>query len=647
MMTCPPLARNAALLSLLTAALAAAAQPQRTVTQAELLARVVDVDRLARPPAPEERAETVVVARGRGIRAGADGWETLANIESPGAVTRIWVDKPEGALQFVIDGRAIVECEMSAFFDGGVEPLGEPFTYRLAAGGAAVSYFPIGFASTCALRVRDFPGACEIDFTTFGRDVAVEPFAPSLSAETQEALEQTAARLKDGLAEQQVAREHKLSSIATQQDVKAGQALAETIERPGTIRWLAVALTDRAEPREAYAFHRCILRITFDGQSQPAVEAPLSAFFGSGFERNPLEALPAGTERLSSMPSDSPMGTSTMYCALPMPFAKSARIEIENGTRRKIGLMLYLRVDREAPPPGALRFHARFRRGSPLRDAEIELLDVRGRGRWVGATLLVDSPVTDWWGDGGIRVALDGRKPAQPPADLAAWLGTAMPPAPGARALHGVGAAAPYGKSTAYRWMLGDNVPFHRSLRVALGRPAAAAHADLYLGAVAYWYADPGAKSAYAALTDDDLKVPPLRVPGAVEIEGNVAGEGWGHVLQQRQLGAVELSGEAAASVNSGQTVRITLPCKRAGRYRLSLRVPPGRSFQPIEVSLDGGRRIGAATYARREDGIHFVGEVDLVAGQNTLVVTCPRNALLDCWVLEPVEPASRPLHSP
>ncbi|MEP0845265.1 MAG: DUF2961 domain-containing protein [Phycisphaerae bacterium] len=647
MIHCRPLGRSAALLGLLSAALASAAHAQRTISQAELLARVVDLDRLARPPAADERAGTVVVARGREISAGADGWETLANIDAPGAITRIWVDKPEGSLQLTIDGQPTLECDMTAFFDGGVEPFGEPFTYRLAAGGAAVSYFPISFASRCSLRTRGFPGTCEIDFTTFGKDDAVEPFTPSLSAEAHEALERAAATLKDGLAEQHIAREHKLSSIATRKDVKAGQSLTETIDRPGTIRWLAVALTDRAEPREAYALHRCVLRIHFDGQAQPAVEAPLSAFFGSGFERNPLAALPAGTERLSSMPSDSPMGTSMMYCALPMPFAKSARIEIENRTRRKIGLLLYLRVERDAPPPNALRFHAQFRRASPLRAAELELLDVRGRGRWIGATLLVDSPVTEWWGDGGMRVALDGGKPARSPADLAAWLGTATPPAPGTHGLHGVGAAAPYGKSTAYRWMVGDNVPFHRALRVTLGRPAAAEHADLYLGAVTYWYADADTTIAYAALTDEELKVPPLRVPGAVEIEGNIAGEGWGHVIQQRQLGAVELSGEAAASVNSGQTVRIALPCKQTGHYRVSLRVPPGRSFQPIAVSLEGGPPIGAATYSRREDGIHYIGEVDLAAGQNTLVVTCPRNVLLDCWVLEPVGADSRPVQAP
>lgn len=617
----------------LTLAAGAAPAAARTITQAELLTRLVDLDWLTRAPAPGERSGAVYCpARDE---AGEPAWARLARIEGAGVLTRIWAESAEGEIRFVLDGSEVLTASLKDFFAGAVEPFGEPLTYRLSNDGGGVSYFPIGFSSSCELHGR-LRGAFQVDYTTFDPADSVEPFRPQLSPPAAEALEEVARQLTEGIRERDLHKRYRLIPIASQQELRRDQALTETVEGAGTIRALHISITDRFEPREPYALHKCVLRIYFDGQQQPAVEAPLAAFFGAGFERYAVSGLAAGTNRWSELPSGNPLESWLMYCLWPMPFSDGARIELVNHNRRQIGFLLYLLVERGEVRPRTLRFHARFRREYPWRGGDFTALQAGGRGRFVGWTLLTDTPTTAWWGAGGVAFELDGRQEPVVIRDLAAVLGNQAPLVPLARALHGTGRAAPYGKSAAYRWFTADSVSFQRSIRVALRRPDAAA-ADTYIGGVAYWYAERGSQDRSGRLEADALAVPPLRIPGAVEIEGAIPGEGWGNVLAQRHAGPVELSGEAAASIMTTQPVRITLTCERGGRYLLKLRVHPTRSFQTIEVRGPAGELLGTVPYRRTEDGIHTVGEVRLDAGENVLTVTCSRSTILDCWILEPL----------
>ena len=75
----------------------------------------------------------------------------------------------------------------------------------------------------------------------------------------------------------------------------------------------------KIEPANAAALKCLWIRITWDGEKAPAVECPLGAFFGNELGYHPARTLMLGT---------SPDGT--MYCYWPMPFWKSAKIELEN-----------------------------------------------------------------------------------------------------------------------------------------------------------------------------------------------------------------------------------------------------------------------------------------------------------------------------
>lgn len=656
---------------LLVAALAPAAAAAERFTQADLLRRVVDLDQLTLPAPAGERSglfssydrAAATVEDGRFVRWDAnddasqflrsvDGWDVLAEMDGPGCVTRLWTSDPRGTIRIEIDGRTVIESAFEKLFDGSTPPLAEPLAYRTAPAGGCNLYFPIGYTGSCRISTRDFRSAYQVDYTSFAPGTRVDSFSPQLDDAAEAALKDVTRILTLGTDEKTVIGRRKAMTLAAQQDLKPGEKFGDAVPKGGTLRLLYVGLTDRADPVEAYAWRHCVLRIWWDGEPHPSVEAPLCDFFGSGFDRVPFRSLPIGTDQWSELLGGFTARQTFMYCYFPMPFTAGMRIEVENLSRSRLGLMLYARIERTDPPEGSLRFRARFRAERPCKVFDYAVLDAEGPGRFVGCVLNVDTPRSDWWGDGDHKVWIDDERypafPTLPGTGTADFLGDAPPLNLFQRPLHGVTRTASYGKSSGYRWMLGDSLTFHRAIEVRLENwHLEESHQDVDYGTMAYWYSRAASKtSLFRPLTRDELACAGFRLHGSVEIEGNVLGEDWGNVIKQRDAG-VELSGEACVSISAADAVRIRIPGTRAGQARLKLRVHPRRPFETIEVADAGGAAIGTVRFARAPDGVYLVGPIDLADGETIVQVRCAKPAQLDCWVIEPAADAGRERRGP
>jgi Protein of unknown function (DUF2961) len=640
----------------------AAAQDASAITQADWLNRLIDLDRLTRPPAEGERSlvfssfdrRSQIVADGRYaqwdagndkgqfLKKSADGWDVLAECSGPGAITRLLTSDLSGRIRIVLDGREAFDAPLAEFFGGSVEPLGEPLTCVLPNRGGGVCYFPIAFAKSCVVQTREFSGAYQVDCAMLPATTAVRRFSTELDEAAQKSLQTVVAALKRGLSEKQFLR-GKTGTIAAQPEKPLGpkDRLSESYDKPGTLRALYVSLTDRVEPRELLALHNMLLRIWFDGARRPQVEAPLADFFGSGFERNAYRGLVMGTDTLLEMPFEHPNESWFMYCLFPMPFQRSMRIEIENrnDARKGIGVMLYMRVDLAAPAADALQFHAHYRGESPCSKFDYPVLESSGPGRYVGTVLNVIAPRAEWWGEGDHKAWIDGEAfPSIWGTSTADYFGFAPGAAASSRALGGATSLAPFGRNSAYRWHVSDDIVFHKSIKLAIENAQPGAAQDAGYASVAYWYAPGDARHFFTPLKDADLRVPDLKIPGAVEIEGSISGTDWGTELKQRDETGVEYSGRAAVRIAASQPVRAALKAPRAGRYRLQLRAVTGQSFETISVSRDG-KEIGVVKYSRQARGTYDVAELDLAAGETPLQLQCSKPAVLDCWILTPVEP--------
>ncbi|TWT40324.1 hypothetical protein RAS1_40320 [Phycisphaerae bacterium RAS1] len=622
------------------------------ISQAALLRRIADFDRLMTPPPVGEQARVFGGDGAAASGSAGDGWTIAARIDGPGAMTHLWVaDSASAEIRIAIDGATVVEGPAGRLVDGSLAPLAPPFCVA-SPGGGAWCRFPLGFSKSCEVSFRRLKGAYSVGAVQFAPGTAVEPFRRPLSEEAEAArreigrlLEESqptsmpadAADLLQSPVEDHVLRNRRTYAVASQKSVGAGESMGETLEKAGVVRALYVALTDRSNPRALYALHRCTIRIHSDGRSRADVECPLIDFFGAAFDYAPYNSLPMGTQRYLNVPlPERRIGQDYyLYCYYPIPFSKGAALEIHNGGDESIGLMVYLRVDRAAPPEGALRFRAGFRREDPCNSAEFTAIETSGRGRLVGCTLGVDCPREAWWGAGAVLATADRGAPLRLGSDIAAYFGDAAPLRAWSGALAGVTRHGAYGKQGAFRWHIGDDIPFQKSLRLSFGNRQDGGRQDVFYSAVVYWYGEPEGATP-KALRGEDLAVWPLRIPNAVEIEGRVSGEDWGAILSQKNVPDMELSGGGAVALKENVKVTVTVPAKRAGEHRVKLRVRPRRPFGTIEVSSAAGDVIGRAVYERTSDGVYDIGILTLKEGLNELGVQSDALVLLDCWILEP-----------
>jgi hypothetical protein len=104
-----------------------------------------------------------------------------------------------------------------------------------------------------------------------------------------------------------------------------GRARLVELKGAGSITGLQISI----EPLNEETLFQTWLKITWDGQSPAQVEAPLGAFFGAN--RKTLDASYSAL-LLGYAPS-------SMYCYFPMPYWRSAKIELENRGQQDIKLV--------------------------------------------------------------------------------------------------------------------------------------------------------------------------------------------------------------------------------------------------------------------------------------------------------------------
>ena len=207
-----------------------------------------------------------------------------------------------------------------------------------------------------------------------------------------------------------------------------------------------------------------LLRMYWDGRERPAVEAPLGDFFASCFgQRREVTSLPVV------------VNDGTAYnCFWPMPFRKSARIEIVNQSEKPISL-LYYNIDwikKTKLPRDTPYFYAQYHQEYPVEHGkDYVILDTRGRGHYVGTVLAVRTRSPAWFGEGDEKIYIDGEaKPSiwgtgTEDYFLCAWgLKQTSTPYFGVPYFDQWGIVG--GHTSAYRWHINDPIVFNKGIKV-------------------------------------------------------------------------------------------------------------------------------------------------------------------------------------
>lgn len=148
-----------------------------------------------------------------------------------------------------------------------------------------------------------------------------------------------------------------------------------------------------------------LLRIYYDGNPRPAVEAPLGDFFANCFgKRSEVISLPVCVEDADSY-----------NCFWRMPFRKSIKIEIINESEKQIRL-LYYNIDwikKDKISEDTPYFYAQYKQEYPVEQGkDYVVLETEGKGHYVGTVMAVRTRSPAWFGEGDEKIYIDGEQKA-------------------------------------------------------------------------------------------------------------------------------------------------------------------------------------------------------------------------------------------
>jgi len=379
-----------------------------------------------------------------------------------------------------------------------------------------------------------------------------------------------------------------------------------------------------------------VLRIYWDGQEQPAVEAPVGDFFAVGFgERREVKSAPVVVEDGDSY-----------NCFWPMPFFKSAKVTLTNESPRPLN-STYFHVDWEqrALPEKTPYFCAQYRQEHPAgAGKDYVVLQAEGEGHYVGTVLSVRTRSPEWFGEGDDRFYIDGEEVASIQGTgtedyfLSAWgLKLNSMPYSGTTLLEG-GFGHLGQKTTAYRWHVCDPVRFSRSLTVAFEhkgwvpgdeKPDGKVHGHTErfddFASVAFWY-QIGQPKRFTTLPPAADRVPPsldlvvdgkellgtAKTDGAqLELQGGWPWTGFGQVF--------------ARSSKDGWSVEFTFATKAVPRRELILVLTRSFDYGTFRVLLDGEQKLNDVDLYSAELGRSefMLGTRDWPEGKHVLRFEC------------------------
>jgi hypothetical protein len=312
--------------------------------------------------------------------------------------------------------------------------------------------------------------------------------------------------------------------------IPAGQTLTVMDEDgPGVITHLWFTLYSA----ESYHLKKLVLRMYWDNEATPSVEAPLGDFFGLGlgeYHAWQSEVLSVASQR-------------ALNCFFAMPFQKHARITVENEGKLNVPAF-YFNIDYRALthpiPEGTLYFHAQFRQAQPNQgwtdkwqsntDASVlqkknldgegnyVWMEAAGRGLFMGVTMSILQNQDAWWGEGDDMFFIDGEThPSITGTGSEDYFLGAFDfgDGPFSYALYGApvkGEERAGGRWSVYRFHLDSPIPFSKSIKATIEHGHANHRSDNYYS-VAYWYqSEP--HGAFPALPPVEARIPKMQAVG-------------------------------------------------------------------------------------------------------------------------------------
>jgi hypothetical protein len=516
------------------------------------------------------------------VRRNPDSSLVLFDARGPGVVNRVWTPTPtEDLLDFYIDDttRPAFTIRYLDLFSGNRFPFVAPLCNNQL--GGYYCYLPIPFQQRCLVVLRaKHTQFYQVGWRQYPPGTTVKNFDTSLSAAEKKALQQIQALWnKEDRTISDFTRGYTPSVIRTSFPLKPGgkRAIAQIT---GGGRIVGIEL-EPAALFEGLA-KNVDIRIAWDGEAQPAVHLPVADFFGYAFGRISMESLLAGARG------------KTAYCYFPMPFDRSATIEVLYRQSPGAGtdpVNITARVY-YSPQPRARAKEGKFyavwnHQPSVSKGRPHVFLEARGKGHYVGTALQcrgLEPGMTGFF-EGDDSTVVDGRLTMHGTgsedyfnggwyAMMDRWDGPLSLPLSGSLDYN-----LPLSRTGGYRLFLSDKIPFTKTIHHSIEHGPEHNAAPGTYTSVAYYYSDTPPPAAPApASVDTRVTLPDTMMVYPQLLTINTFGDV--HIKRRWRW---PTGGEAVIFTTSSEAaLRVHLAEVPDGAYQVFLdyaRHPEGASF--------------------------------------------------------------------
>jgi len=362
-------------------------------------------------------------------------------------------------------------------------------------------------------------------------------------------------------------------------------AVLANVKGPGIITRIWVTI----DSRDPYFLRRIVLRMYWDGEENPSVEVPVGDFFGTGFQYKQYISQFTG------------MTSGGYYSYFPMPFNKSARIEVENQTGQEI-YAFYYQIDYqklEKPLDSDVAyFHAYWHRDIRTDKKEnYEILSAEGEGQFVGVNMSMQGYNGNlWYLEGDEMVYVDNEsKPS------ITGTGTEDYFTSGWYFNRGEFSAPYHGlivkddsssRIAAYRFQVGDAIPFSKSILFTIEHGHANEETADY-SSTAFWYQKEPHKK-FPQLLKASLRIP-LRVAVPTDVTEaeslSVTGSGVKSEIMDMSDYGPDWSGNKQLQLNfanKGENAELELPSAIEDRYNLDIYYTKAPDYGNADIIYQG-----------------------------------------------------------
>jgi hypothetical protein len=396
--------------------------------------------------------------------------KVLLDVEGPGVIYRMWFtgfDPNDAYIKVYFDGESSPRLfeKLGDVVAGTNAPFWAPLAgNQEVSSGGCYSYLPLPFAKSIKVvsNGAGFAFFYHLGYHLFDPGTVIETWTGDEDPAAVIDLWKNAGRnpvpaegtdFASGVVELPAGETGTLASLAGPRELTA-------------IRVRIPGVDGEAGEAAAAVLNGMRLQIRWDGEETPSVDAPLGSFFAMGeFGAYPTRALPAGMDE-----------SGAMYAFFPMPFEKSAAVDLTNGAAGPVLALEYEIAHRpfSGSFAGVGYFKTSFRAETPTTEGtDILILDTEGSGRFLGVVESMKGPENRSYLEGDERIYVDGgRSPAFHGTGTEDFYSAGWYFSKGLFSLpmHGNTAhiPGPEDRTAAYRFLLHDAIPFRTHIRVSI-----------------------------------------------------------------------------------------------------------------------------------------------------------------------------------